>query len=138
MKSIILRQSLLIEHKELQHYLCQRYSQLNLLVVQLITNWFTRTLIQSLLWIFILQILCKVYELKCGGCGLVAKLCQTLATPGTVACQAPQSIAFSRQESWSGLPFPSPGDLPEPEVKARSPALQVDSLPTELWGKLMN
>ena len=50
------------------------------------------------------------------------------ATPWTVACQAPLSLGFSRQEYWSGLPFPSPGDLPDPGIKLRSPALQVDSL----------
>ena len=70
-----------------------------------------------------------------GGGGLVAKSCPTLATPWTIALQAPLSIGFSRQEYWSGLPFPSPGDLPNPGIKARSPALQADSLPTELQGK---
>ena len=63
----------------------------------------------------------------CSG-GLVAKLCPTLVTPQTVVCQAPVSMAFSRQEYWSGLPFPSPGDLPDPGIKPRSPALQGDSL----------
>ena len=51
------------------------------------------------------------YCLSDGG-GLVAKSCLTLATSWTVACQAPLSIEFSRQEYWSGMPFPSPGDLP--------------------------
>ena len=51
------------------------------------------------------------------------------AIPRTVARQAPLSMEFSRQEYWSGLPFPSPGDLPYPGIKIRSPALQVDSLP---------
>ena len=69
-----------------------------------------------------------------GGRGLVTKLCLTLATPRAVACQA-LSMGFSRQEYWSGLPFPSPGDLPDPGIKTRSPALQADSLPTELRGK---
>jgi len=41
-------------------------------------------------------------------------------------------MGFSRQEYWSGLPFPSPGDLPNPEIKPKSPALEADSLPTEL------
>ena len=68
-------------------------------------------------------------------CGIVPKSCLTLAIPWTVACQAPLSIGFSRQEYWSGLTFPSPGDLPEPAIKPGSPALQADSLPTELWGK---
>ena len=57
------------------------------------------------------------------------------ATLWTVARQAPQSMEFSRPESWSGFPFPSPGDLPNPRIKPRSPALQVDSLPTGLSGK---
>ena len=61
--------------------------------------------------------------------GLVAKLCPTLVTSWTVAHQAPPSMGFSKQEYWSGLPFPSPGDLPDPGIKPRSPALQVDSLP---------
>ena len=46
-----------------------------------------------------------------GGGGLVAKWCPTLATPWSVACQVPLSVGFPRQESWSGLPFPSPGAL---------------------------
>ena len=66
--------------------------------------------------------------LTCGGGGFVAKLCPTLATPWTVACQAPVSMEFSRQDYWSGWPFPSPGDLPKPGIKPRSPALQADSL----------
>ena len=53
-------------------------------------------------------------------------------TPWTVACQAPPSMGFSRQEYWSGLPFPSPGDLSNPGIKPRSPELQADSLPSEL------
>ena len=70
-----------------------------------------------------------------GGGGVVAKLCPTLVTSWTVACQAPLSMGFSRQEYWSGLPFPSPGDLPDPGIEPRSLALQADSLPTELQGK---
>ena len=65
----------------------------------------------------------------------MAKLCLALATPWTVAHQAPLSMGFSRQEYWSGLPFPSPGDLPNSGVEPRSSALQVDSLPTEIGGK---
>ena len=57
------------------------------------------------------------------------------ATPRTVACQAPLSVEFSRQEYWSGLPFPSPGDLPDLGIKPWSSALQADSLPSELAGK---
>ena len=53
------------------------------------------------------------------------------ATPWTVAYQAPPSIGFSRQEYWSGLPFPSPGDLPDPGIKPRSPTFQADALTSE-------
>ena len=53
-------------------------------------------------------------------------------TPGTAAHQAPLSIGVSRQGYWSALPIPSPGDLPDPGIKPRSPALQVNSLPSEL------
>ena len=48
------------------------------------------------------------------------------ATPWTVPCQAPPSMRFSRQEYWSGLPLSFPGDLPNPEIKPRSPTLQAD------------
>ena len=51
------------------------------------------------------------------------------ATPWTVAYEAPQSMEFSRQEYWSGLPFPSPVDLPDPGIEPSSPALQADALP---------
>ena len=57
------------------------------------------------------------------------------ATPWTVANQAPPSMGFSMQECWSGLPFPSPGDLPDPGIEPRSPALQADALPWEPSGK---
>ena len=57
------------------------------------------------------------------------------ATLWTVAHQAPLSMEFSRQEYWGGLPFPSPGDLTDPGIEPRSPALQADSLLTELQGK---
>ena len=53
------------------------------------------------------------------------------ATPWTVAYEAPLSMEFSRQEYWSGLPFPSPGDLSDPGIKPGSPALQADALPSE-------
>ena len=55
--------------------------------------------------------------------------------PWTVVYQASLSMGFSRQEYWSGLPFPSPGDLPDPGIKPRSPALQADALPSEPPGK---
>ena len=58
-----------------------------------------------------------------------------LATPWTVARQAPLSLGFPRQEHWSGLPFPSPGDPPDRRIESASSALQVDSLSTEPAGK---
>ena len=58
-----------------------------------------------------------------------------LATPWTVFHQAPPTMGFSRQEYCSGLPFPSPGDLPNPGIKPGSPALQTDALPSEPPGK---
>ena len=70
------------------------------------------------------------------GGGLVAKLCLTLVTPWTVTCQAHLSIRFSRQDYWSGLPFPFPGDLPDPGIEPRSLSLKAISLMTELAGKL--
>ena len=53
---------------------------------------------------------------------------QLLVTPWTVAHQAPLSMGFSRQEYWSGLPFPTPGDLHDPGIESVSPALQADIL----------
>ena len=60
----------------------------------------------------------------------------SLWPPQTVARQAPLSMGFSRQECWSGLPFPSSGDLPNPGIQPGCPALQADSLPSETPGKL--
>ena len=60
---------------------------------------------------------------------------QLFATPWTVAHQAPPSMEFSRQEYWSGLPFPSPGDVPDPEIKPGSSALQADTSSSEPPGK---
>ena len=59
------------------------------------------------------------------------------ATPWTVACRAPLSVGFSRQGYRSGLPFPFPGDLPDPGITPGSPALQADALPSEPPGKLL-
>ena len=62
----------------------------------------------------------------------VAQSCVTLYNPmDYIAYQAPPSMEFSRQEYCSGLPFPSPGDLPDPRIKPRSPTLQADALPSE-------
>ena len=58
-----------------------------------------------------------------------------LCDPWTVAHQAPPSMGFSRQEYWSGLPFPSPGDLPNPGIEAGSPTLQADALTSAPPGK---
>ena len=68
--------------------------------------------------------LCGIWLLLLDG-GLVTKSCPTLETSWTVACQAPLSMGFSRQEYWSGLPFPSPGNLPDPGIKPGSCALQA-------------
>ena len=57
------------------------------------------------------------------------------ATPQTVAPQAPLCMGFSRQQYWTGLPFPPPGDLTHPGIEPRSPALQADSLPSEPPGE---
>ena len=57
---------------------------------------------------------------------------QLFAIPWTVACQAPLSMGFSTQEYWSGVPFPSPGDPPDPGIEPGSPTLQADALPSEL------
>ena len=69
------------------------------------------------------------------GAALVAQSCPTLATPWTVARQAPLSMGLFRQKYWSGLPFPTPGDLSDPGIKPRSPALQAGSLLSEPPGK---
>ena len=71
-------------------------------------------------------LLCECYSLS---------RVRLFATPWSVARQAPLSMGFSRQEYWSALPFPSPGDLPDPRIKPGSPALQVDALPAELLWK---
>ena len=56
---------------------------------------------------------------------------QLFVTSWTIAHQAPPSMEFSRQQYWSGVPFPSPGDLPDPGIEPRSPALRADTLPSE-------
>ena len=72
----------------------------------------------------------KAYE------ALVPQSCLTLPPRWTAARQAPLSMGFSRQEYWSGLPFPSPGNLPHPGIELTSPALQADSLLSELPGNV--
>ena len=62
---------------------------------------------------------------------LVAWSCPTLCDPMDYSSPGFSSMEFSREEYWSGLPFDSPGDLPDPGIEPRSPELQADSLPTE-------
>ena len=62
---------------------------------------------------------------------LVAQLCLTLGNSVDYSSSGSFDMEFSRQEYWSGLPFPSPGDLPDPGIEPGSPALQADSLPSE-------
>ena len=67
-------------------------------------------------------------------CSISSAVSDSSATLWTIACQVPLSMGFSRQEYWSGLPYPLPGDLADPEIKSTfpaSPSLQVDSLPAE-------
>ena len=73
---------------------------------------------------------CRV-ENTHGECACVLRCVQLFASPWTVASQAPPSTESSRQKYWIGLPFPSPGDLPDPGIEPGSPSLQPDSLPSE-------
>ena len=66
----------------------------------------------------------------------VCSILSNSVTPWTAACHPPLSMEFSRQEYWSGLPFPTPGDLPHPGIESVSPAWQVDSLPLCHLGNL--
>ena len=93
-------------------------------------------LFSSTMWQIYFEVLSCTYS-SCffiGG-GLVAKSCLAFATPWIIAHQAPLSMGFSRQEYWGGLPFLSPGDLPNPGTEPGFSTWQADSLPTELWGK---
>ena len=74
---------------------------------------------------------------SCFRCCLVAQSCPTLATPWTEARQGPLCMEFSRQEYWSGLPFPPPGDLPDPGVEPTSPALIGRFFTTEQQGEAL-
>ena len=71
-------------------------------------------------------------------CACVLSRVQLFVTSWTVAHQAPLSMEFSRQEYWSGLPYPSPGDLPDPGIELGSPALQAASLPSEPPGRWLD
>ena len=90
-------------------------------------------------WTLQLECLHQAQGLFCaqGYCTVLGLVTQSwvFETPWTVACQAPLSLEFSREEYWSGLPSPTPGDPPNPGMEPRSPTLQVDSLLSELPGK---
>ena len=77
---------------------------------------------------------CELFVCVCV-CVCVLNCVQLFATPWTVACQAPLSMGFPRQEYWSGLRFPPPRDLPNPGNELKSPALQADSLPLSHQGR---
>ena len=81
------------------------------------------------------KMLTPIHLSDSGGGGLAAKSYSTLATQWTIACQVPLSMGFPRQEYWSGLPFPSPGDFPNSGIELGCPAVQADSFPTEPPGK---
>ena len=70
----------------------------------------------------------------CAVWSVVTRLCLTLATPWTAAQQVPLSVGFPTKEYWSRLPFPSPGNLPDPGIEPLSSTLQVDSSTTEHQG----
>ena len=84
-----------------------------------------------------LELMCKEYSLFIYGSETVScsVMSHSLQPHGTVPCQAPLSMGFPRQEYWSGLLFPSPGDLPHPGIEPESPTLQADSFPSEPPGK---
>ena len=85
--------------------------------------------------LFIYVLKCGCIDISCAVLYLVAQSCPALCDPMTVACRAPRSTGFSRQEYWRGLPCPPPGDLPDPGIEPRCPTLQADSLPSEPPGK---
>ena len=68
----------------------------------------------------------EIYSISCESKVKSESKVRLFETPWTVACEVPPSMEFSRQEYWSGLPFPSPGDLPDPGIEPGSPALQTD------------
>ena len=100
----------------LQRAPCEVFRKRNMNDMVLLSKIIHHTMISSLLYIDHEKLLSCV---------------QLFATPWTVTYQAPLSMGFYRQEYWSGLPFPSPGDLPNPGIEPWSPALQADTLPSE-------
>ena len=104
---------------------------------QLITSWWTSFLILGPRRVNIAQEHLRVYlEQTAYARGQSLSRVWLFATPWTAAYQAPLSMGFSKQECWSGLPFPSAGDLPDPGIEPGSPTLQEDALPSEPPGKL--
>ena len=79
-------------------------------------------------FIMLVKVFCKVKQMMLSHVRL-------FATPWTVAYHVPPSMGFSRQEYWSGFPFPSPEDLPDPGIEPESPAVLADALPSEPPGK---
>ena len=82
----------------------------------------------------------SVYCHSLHACSVASVVSDSFATTWTIACQIPLSMGFSRHEYWSVLPFPSPGDLPDPGIKPVSPvslALQADSLPLSHQGSFV-
>ena len=77
----------------------------------------------------------KLRSVHCESESEVTQSCPTLCDPWTVAHRAPPSMGFSRQEYWSGSPFPSPGDLPDPGIEPGFPTLEADALTFEPRGK---
>ena len=95
----------------------------------------------GLVWYYIWSMQCQYPHLRTCTCAQSLQSCPTLWDLWTVAHQAPLSMGFSRQEYWSGLPFPPPEDLPNPGIKPislASPALQAGTLPTEPAGSPVN
>ena len=101
-------------------YLCS-------IVLFLLFSWIS---IDYMYLLYLTSIDC-IYRLLCSIWVKSLSRVQLFATPWIVAYQPALSIGFSRQEYWSGLPFPSPGDLPEPGIEPGSPTLQADVLPSE-------
>ena len=100
-------------------------------------NWYILSVLIALLFDSICTIVCT-YVLWSEVCEVkLLSGVRLFATPWTVAYQAPPSMGFSRQEYWSGLPFPSPGHLPDSGIEPRSPALQADALTSEPPGKTL-
>ena len=98
----------------------------NLLSLTLTQSFPSHCVVSFIVILLLLLLLLLLSRFSCG------RLC---STPWATAYQAPPPMGFSRQEYWSGVPLPSPGDLPNPGIKPRSPTLQADALPSEPPGK---